>query len=162
LPNSLQQLAWAEIRNGQSSRYGKEEVLMAVFEWSAKYSVGVREIDDQHKKLIALIQQLDGAMRQGQGKRILGDILSGLVKYAGSHFATEERLMKTHGYPEYDQHKEKHGKMTQKVLDIQDEFETNGSNLTLDVMKYLENWVDKHILGTDMKYSSFFREKGLG
>ena len=134
---------------------------MAVFAWSEKYSVGVGEIDDQHKKLIALIERLNAAMRQGQGKQALGGILSELVKYVGTHFAAEERLMKTHGYPEYEPHKEKHDKITKKVLDIQDAFETNGTNVTLDVMKYLENWVDKHILGTDMKYSSFFVEKGL-
>jgi len=134
---------------------------MAVFAWSEKYSVGVGEIDDQHKQLIALIERLNGAMRLGQGKQVLGGILSELVKYVGTHFATEERLMKTYGYPEYEQHRDKHQKMTQRVLDIQDEFETNRTNITLDVMKYLENWVDKHILGTDMRYSSFFSQKGL-
>jgi hemerythrin len=140
---------------------GRRKVIMAVFEWSERYSVKVKEIDDQHKKLIALIERLDGAMRQGQGKQVLGSILSELVKYVGTHFTAEERLMKTNGYPEYEQHKVKHDRMTHRVLEIQDEFETNGTNLTFEVMKYLESWVDKHILGTDMKYSGFFKEKGV-
>lgn len=137
------------------------EFAMEAFEWSEKYRVGVREIDDQHSKLIALVVRLNGAMRLGQGRQALGGILSELVKYAVTHFAAEERLMQTYGYPGYLQHRDKHKRMTQRVLDIQDEFETNGANVTLEVMNYLENWVDKHILGTDMKYSGFFNEKGL-
>ena len=134
---------------------------MAVFAWNENYSVNIKEIDEQHKKLIGFIAKLDDAMRKGQGKSALEGILKELVQYTRTHFAAEERIMKTHGYPEFEEHKRKHDSMTQKVLDVQKQYEDGAINITLEVMKFLENWVDKHIMGTDKEYSSFLNAKGV-
>ena len=134
---------------------------MAVFAWNEKYSVSVREIDEQHKKLIGLVVQLHNAMRQGQGKQALDKILKELVAYTQTHFAAEERIMKTNDYPEYAEHKVKHDKMTQKVLEVQKGYQAGKLNITFEVMEFLENWVDKHILGTDKKYAPFLNGKGV-
>ena len=134
---------------------------MAVFEWSDKYSVHVAEIDRQHKKLIGLVGTLREAMREGKGKQALSTVLRDLIQYTQTHFAAEERILKDNGYPEYAEHKEKHDKMTQKVLDIQKQYQEGKVTISLDVMTFLENWVDKHILGTDMRYSSFLNAKGV-
>lgn len=134
---------------------------MAGFEWSEKYSVHVVEIDRQHRKLIGLVGTLHGAMREGKGKQVLSGVLKELIQYTKTHFSDEERIMKEYGYPEYAEHKVKHDKMTRKVLDIQKEFQEGKITITLDVMTFLEDWVDKHILGTDMKYSAFLNAKGL-
>ena len=134
---------------------------MAVFAWNENYSVNIKEIDEQHKKLIGFIAKLDDAMRKGQGKSALEGILRELVQYTRTHFAAEERIMKTHGYPELEEHKRKHDSMTQKVLDVQKQYEDGAINITLEVMKFLENWVDKHIMGTDKKYSSFLNANGV-
>ena len=134
---------------------------MASLSWNENYSVNIREIDDQHKRLLALVGNLHTAMLQGQGKQTLGKILDGVVAYAASHFATEERLMKTHGYPEFDEHRQIHARMTQKVLDIQKQYHQGQVNITLDTMKFLEDWVTKHIMGTDKKYGPFLNSKGV-
>ncbi len=134
---------------------------MSVFAWNDKYSLNIAEIDAQHRKLIGLVARLNEAMRQGKGKQTLGQVLEELVRYTQTHFAAEERLMKTHGYPEYEEHKTKHTKMTQKVLDIQKEYQAGKVTLTLEVMKFLENWIDRHILGTDKKYAPFLADKGV-
>lgn len=135
--------------------------MASLFAWSEKYGVKIREIDLQHQKLIGMVGKLNEAMSKGKGREALGGILKELVNYTGTHFATEERLMKAHGYPEYQKHKEKHDRMTQKVLDIRKQYEEGKISLTVDVIKYLENWVDRHILGTDMKYAPFLRSKGI-
>lgn len=132
---------------------------MANLTWSDKYSVNIREIDEQHQKLMRMINDLDAAMREGRGKQVLGKILNDLVHYAASHFATEERLMQEHGYPEYEEHKSKHEKMTLKVLDIQREYEAGKATITLDVMKFLQDWLDKHIMGTDRRYGPYLNAK---
>lgn len=134
---------------------------MSVFGWDEKYSVNVREIDDQHKKLVGMIVTLNQAMRVGKGKDALGIILNDLVQYTRTHFATEERIMKTNGYPEYDVHKAKHDKMTDKVLEVQNAYKAGKMNITLEVMQFLENWVDKHIMETDKRYAPFLNEKGV-
>ncbi|MFP5213430.1 MAG: bacteriohemerythrin [Acidobacteriota bacterium] len=134
---------------------------MALLNWSEDYSVNVREIDDQHKKLIGYLNELNDAMRAGNGKEVLGGILKNLVAYTSSHFAAEERLMKSNGYPDYEAHKDKHEKMTRKVLDIQKAYIDGKIALTLEVMTFLHDWVDKHIKGTDKKYAPFLNAKGV-
>lgn len=134
---------------------------MALFVWKDAYSVNIKEIDDQHKKLIDMINELNDAMAQGKAKEMLGAILDKLVAYTASHFAVEERLMQTHGYDDYPAHKEKHEKMTAKVLDLQRQFKSGQAAMTIEVMNFLKNWLDKHIVGTDMKYSAFLNSKGV-
>jgi len=62
-------------------------------------SVNIQSIDEQHKKLVALVNNLNDAMSSGKGQLIMGKILDDLVAYTKTHFATEERLMTTHTYP---------------------------------------------------------------
>lgn len=132
-----------------------------MFVWSEKYSVNVDEIDRQHKKLIGLVNTLDQAMREGKGKSVLSDVLKELVQYTQMHFAAEERIMKTNEYPAYAEHKAKHDKMTMKVLEIQKQYQEGKVAITFEVMKFLEDWVDKHILGTDKKYAPHLNSRGV-
>ncbi len=134
---------------------------MAVFGWNEKYSVKVREIDEQHKKLIGLVGQLNDAMRQGKGKQVLGEVLGNLIQYTRTHFAAEEKLLKANGYPEYEAHKAKHDSMTGKVSQIYRDYQDGKATITLEVMNFLENWVDKHIMGTDMRYGPYLNSKGI-
>ena len=134
---------------------------MGSLSWNESYSVNIKEIDEQHKRLLALVGNLHAAMLEGQGKQALGQVLDGVVGYAASHFASEERLMRTHGYPDYEEHRQIHERMTQKVLDIQKQYHSGKVNITLETMKFLEDWVSKHILGTDKKYSPFLNGKGV-
>ena len=134
---------------------------MSIMTWKDTYSVGVAEIDQQHKKLIDLINQLDDAMSKGQGKTILEKILGDLINYCASHFALEEKLFDQHGYPDADDHKAKHKKMTEKVLSLQKQFQQEKMTITFDVMDFLQKWLDKHILGTDKKYGPYLNSKGV-
>jgi hemerythrin len=134
---------------------------MPIMSWTDTYSTGIAEVDQQQKKLIDLINSLHDAMAKGQAKNVLGKILGELVNYCASHFAMEEKLFDKYGYPEAAEHKEKHQKMTAKVLALQAEFEQGKAMMTLEVMDFLQQWLDKHILGTDKKYWPFLNSKGL-
>ncbi|MFH7320684.1 bacteriohemerythrin [Desulfurivibrio sp. D14AmB] len=134
---------------------------MALFSWKEEYSVNIKEIDDQHKELVAMINELHEAMMQQRAKDVLGKILNKLVAYCAGHFATEERLMQANGYPDYAAHKVKHDKMTAKVLALQSDLKANKLNLTVEVSQFLRDWLDKHILGTDKKYSAHLNAKGV-
>lgn len=91
---------------------------MAFMEWSDKLLTGVREVDEQHKKLVALINELYDAMKQGKGKEVIDKALDELVKYAGYHFSTEETLMTKYGYPELASHKREHENFKAKIKDF--------------------------------------------
>jgi hemerythrin len=134
---------------------------LAGLTWDDRYSVQVRELDEQHQKLITLVQTLNNAMREGRGKQELNKIFADLVAYTASHFASEERLMKMHGYPDYQAHHEIHAKMTNKALSLQKEFQAGKAGISLDTMNFLEDWVTKHIMGTDKKYGPFLNAQGV-
>lgn len=130
-------------------------------QWKDSYSVGVAEIDKQHKKLIDLINNLTQAMSQGKGKEAVNTVLGELVSYCATHFSKEEKLMTETGYPELADHKEKHRKMTQKVLALQADVKAGKKSVTIDVMRFLEQWLDKHVLGTDKQYGPHLNAKGI-
>ena len=134
---------------------------MPLLSWKDEYSVNIREIDDQHKRLVDLINELHEAMVQQKAKEVLGGVLSKLVNYAASHFAAEEKLMEGNGYPEFAEHKSKHVAMTAKVLALQKDWQAGKAALGIEVSQFLRDWLDKHILGTDKKYTPFLNSKGV-
>jgi hemerythrin len=134
---------------------------MAFIDWSNSLSVDIKELDDQHKKLIELINQLNDAMKVGKGKDVIGKVLGSLIVYTKSHFATEERLMQTHSYPSYIIHKKAHDDLTKQALDLQKKFEAGNLAITIEVMGFLKDWLSKHIMNTDKQYSPFLKGKGV-
>ena len=132
-----------------------------MIQWSNALSVGVREIDGQHQRLVKLINDLDEAMRVGKGKEMLGKIVSELAGYAQVHFSTEEKYFDQFGYPEAPEHKQEHRRFIEKVSRFKAEFDAGRLGLTIEIMSFLGDWLKGHILGKDKRYSAFFNEKGL-
>lgn len=134
---------------------------MSLMEWTSDLSVGVREIDDQHKKLIGLINKLHDAMRAGQGKQALEGTLQELAAYTVYHFQTEEKYMEKFSYVRLPSHKAEHAAFVKKVTDFQNEYAAGRLGLTLDLMNFLRDWVSSHIQKTDKQYSATFQAGGL-
>jgi hemerythrin len=134
---------------------------MAFMNWKETYSVNVKEFDEQHKKLVAMINELHAAMKMGKGKEAMAVILQEMVDYAASHFATEEKYMTRLGFPGYAQHRDEHSAFKKKVLDFQQEYNAGSVALSIEVMDFLVDWLVKHIQSIDKQYSQFFNTKGL-
>lgn len=134
---------------------------MALITWNESLSVNVAEIDQQHQKLVSMINELNDAMKQGKGKEVLKKIVSGLISYTATHFKTEERYFDHFGYPDTENHKKEHAAFVQKVMDFNNGFEKGKFGLSLEVMDFLSTWLQTHIKGTDKKYSKFFNDNGL-
>ena len=128
---------------------------MSSFIWTDEYATHIFEIDVQHKTLFRMVSELENAMRTGKGKLTLGKLLKDLVYYTKSHFETEERFMQEHAFPGYEEHAGKHKKMALKVADIHNKFDSGVTHISIDVMKFLQNWLSEHILKTDMKFGEF-------
>lgn len=135
---------------------------MPLLNWKGEYSVNVNEFDDQHRQLIGMINELHEAMAERKASSVLEGILAKLADYTVRHFTAEERLMRIHGYPGYEEHREKHQRMTAKVMALQDDLKRGKVTISLAVMDFLKNWLDRHILGTDKLYGPFFAGKGVG
>ncbi|HOV91014.1 MAG TPA: bacteriohemerythrin [Syntrophorhabdaceae bacterium] len=134
---------------------------MALIEWDNSLNVNIAEIDKQHQKLVSMINELNEAMIKRQGKDIVGKIIEGLVSYAGTHFATEEKYFDMYRYPGALSHKKEHADFVKRVGEFQEGFKNGNLALTIEVMRFLKDWLTKHIMGTDKKYGPFFNEKGL-
>ncbi len=134
---------------------------MALFEWKESYSVGVKEIDSQHKMLVSRLNELFEAMRNREAHEVIADIVKGLADYVGVHFSFEESLMKKYGYPELLTHQKEHQAFAEKVGDFQVKHKAGHLMLSMEVMNFLKDWLKNHIMGTDKKYSAFFKSKGM-
>jgi hemerythrin len=133
---------------------------MAFMDWTDSLDVGVSSINDQHKKLVALVNDLHDAIQKEQGNDALGKTLDGLIDYTKTHFAYEEQLFAQTGYADAATHKQEHDKLCATVLDVQAKFKA-GNALPGDVLSFLKDWLINHIQGTDKKYGPHLSSNGV-
>jgi hemerythrin-like metal-binding protein len=129
--------------------------------WKDEYSVGIDSIDQQHKKLINLINHLQTAIDYSTGEEFERDALDELVDYTKTHFTYEEGLMRDNDYPDFAAHKEQHEKMFEKVREVLKEYEKDQDTAMSNAVEYLKDWLINHINGTDKQYSSYLIGKGV-
>ena len=129
--------------------------------WSERYSVGISRIDEQHQRLIDLINDLHAAMLAKGDESELSKLLEGLAAYAVSHFATEETLMKKFSYPDYDRPKAEHDRLMAQVTQLLEKSRTDSTLLTREVMTFLHRWLIGHIVNVDKRYSAHLNAAGV-
>ena len=134
---------------------------MSLIMWDDSFSVNIMEIDIQHKKLLALVNELHDAMKERKGQDVLSKILKGLIRYTETHFKTEEIYFDRFGYPGATEHINEHAEFNRKINEFKAGLENGKLGLSIDVMHFLSNWLKNHIKITDMKYAGYFNEKGL-
>jgi hemerythrin-like metal-binding protein len=124
-----------------------------IFPWRENYSVGIPEIDTQHKGLIRLISNLQEAMMEGKGKASLSSIVDELIHYTESHFAFEEAMLQERGYAGLAVHQEAHKELTRQVYELQKKLQSGEKVITMDVMRFVKNWLPDHIMARDQAYA---------
>ncbi len=128
--------------------------------WSDELSVGIEEIDGQHKVLIQLINQMHNAIHEQHGSDVVLKILSDLADYTKIHFAVEESLMRILGFPGYEEHKEIHEELFQHVVELQEKVTSGKTAISFELLHFLKAWLSQHIMNEDMQYSGFFLASG--
>lgn len=134
---------------------------MAMIVWQDDYSVDIQEIDEQHKSLVRLINQLYEALASKQHRDQVAKILDELIDYTVIHFAVEETLMRIFHYPEYDEHKLSHDHIAQKVRAFQQDFNSGEANVDMELLLFLKNWLTQHIVQVDKRYSAHLTGHGV-
>ncbi len=132
---------------------------MEMVRWDDSLSVQIEEIDEQHKQLLGLMNDLFDAMKKGEGRSVLEKTLDGLLEYTEYHFSAEEKYMREFDYDEYEQHKNEHDALREEVLHYRNQLTSD--RVTLDLLGFLWNWIQTHVKQTDKRYAPFFQEKGL-
>lgn len=129
--------------------------------WSQELSVGIQELDEQHKILVALINQLyNKAILNKPDRLIISSILNELAQYTIIHFAVEESLFRIFDYPDTAAHQQHHEQLKEELIKIQNKF-NEGTPIDLDLMSFLRQWLKQHIMKDDKQYKAFFLEKGF-
>jgi len=130
-------------------------------EWTQEFSVGVEEIDSQHKELFDRINNLDSAMKQGRAKEEVVRLIEFLNKYVIVHFGAEEKYMTDYDYAGYALHKAKHDWFKKEFSDIRTKLDSEG--ITPDVIMFSNNllitWFSNHVRTIDMMLGSFLKTK---
>ena len=133
---------------------------MPFMEWNASLDLGIAEFDNQHKQLVALLNDLYDAMRGGHGKDVIGRILESLVQYTKTHFVDEEWFLKHNAYPDLAAHKAEHVLLTRQVLDAQKRYMAQGSgSLSVELLDFLKTWLSTHIQKSDLKYRDYLSSR---
>jgi len=127
--------------------------------WSPSFSVGIKIVDDQHKGLIKLVNDMFS--------HVIGDeiaersyfqkVIKEAVKYVKIHFATEEKIMIATKFPGYMQHKKAHDSFVLAIVANIKDYEA-GKKFTLATFtRYLKEWVLTHIAVMDKGYFDYFK-----
>lgn len=135
---------------------------MAYFNWTDDLSVNNSTIDSQHLKLIEMINDFYGNIKNHSNEKLINTLLIGMRKYAQLHFNHEEMYMKQNHYPEYETHKKEHDLFIEKLVELEKKHSQGKILLTFEITSYLKDWVKRHIKVVDKRYSQFFNEKGIG
>lgn len=134
---------------------------MALFEWQDDYSVKVPSIDAQHRTLVQMLNELHDGMTGGAAAEVLSSLLDRLADYTVKHFAYEEELFAQTGFPQAPQHIAEHQALVAKVVALKAKHAAHQVSITMDLMRFLKDWLIRHILGSDKAYSGHLVERGV-
>jgi len=139
----------------------KREKPQDIIRWGPAFEIGIRVIDEQHRRLVEMVNQFYHRLREGASISDLEQLLRDLIEYTSTHFRTEEELFEKSNYPEKDVHRKIHEKLEEKVLAYQKRVEAGETSVAYDLLAFLKDWLTNHICVTDKKYGPYLREKGI-
>lgn len=118
--------------------------------WKEEYSVGNDLLDEQHQRLIEIVNRIEG-------DEPIGDLLTELERYATEHFREEERLIEAAGYPEIDKQKQQHNAFRAWLDRLRQQHQAGGDQAVArqDLHSYLRVWLANHLLVYDMAFKSW-------
>lgn len=126
--------------------------------WQDDFSVGVEVIDEQHKKLLEVINIFLCSLEESNDRFAIGRSLDDMIKYTEYHFYTEQLLLEKH--PDFLSHLNQHWQLVKKAKKIQEEFQQHLERKS-EIFDFLLLWLKEHILGTDKVYFSYLIKNNL-
>jgi hemerythrin len=134
---------------------------MAEIAWDDSLSVNIAEIDKQHQKFISIANELSDSLRKKKGPHFVAKVIDELIAYAEVHFKTEEKYFVEFGYPDAANHKVEHAAFIDSVSAVKSRLDEGEGVLSLEVLRFVSNWLLNHIKSSDKKYSQFLNDHGL-
>jgi hemerythrin-like metal-binding protein len=122
---------------------------MARIEWQEAFATGIKTIDEQHRKLIEMINRLDAAVHSPDLPHVIGQVLTELVEYARVHFADEERTMDKVGFADTARHKALHVAITKQIVKILLQLRDGQAINIYELISFFKGWLINHIMVED-------------
>jgi hemerythrin len=134
---------------------------MALMTWRDQYSVGIETLDNQHKAVLRILNEIHAASLRGKAREVAGPLLSQLVCLAGERFSTEERLMESTRFPGLAGHRAEHQKLTGKLREFVSRHEKGDAAVYAQLLHFLRDWLNKHEQTEDQEYARWVGACGV-
>lgn len=122
--------------------------------WKEEFSVGIHEIDEQHKILAECIATIERAVVGQERRSAVHSALGRLAEFARTHFAVEESLMRIHDYPGLEEHINEHWQFSEALNRLQVQALT--ADVSQEMVAFIRAWLDRHVITSDKLYTSHF------
>jgi methyl-accepting chemotaxis protein len=129
-----------------------------LIKWGPEFILGLDSIDNQHKRLVKLINEVFAEFGSSNNRKTVKRIIDELVEYTVYHFGHEESLFEKINYKETPEHVAQHKKFVEEIGKFKREFDNGNAVLSFDIINFLKKWLLNHILHTDKKYVQSFKE----
>ncbi|GHV44313.1 hemerythrin [Spirochaetia bacterium] len=128
-------------------------------EWDNRYAIGIPLIDDQHKELIQLTNELYKSCLAGDeaARANFGTAVKGTVDYVKYHFSAEEKILENVKYPEIGEHKRQHEVFVKQVLEDVQNFQEGKKFVPNVFVRFLKDWILSHIAVMDTQYAKYIQ-----
>lgn len=137
---------------------------MSLIFWKDEFALGIKEIDEQHKNILALINKLYDLFDSKKFKEQteIDKIIKELADYAIYHFETEEKYFNLFGYEKISEHTEIHNQYRTKIEDWRKRYnESKDEKIFFEISTFLHDWWVWHINNTDRDYVPFLKANGV-
>lgn len=129
--------------------------------WNDKYSVGIKEFDEQHKSIILMLNQLWELIGENDDHKELKELIQQISDYARVHFSTEEHYLEKHKYYGLEDHKKEHRMYEDTIQKFQAKYDSSKEDVRVELIEFLADWWMAHIQGCDMEYTRFLNNHGV-
>jgi len=133
---------------------------MFIVAWNQDLSVGIDHLDNHHRRLIDLLNQLGTAVSAGNPREVTGMVLGELIRYVYYHFGEEERMMEAAGYDDLAAHRQSHRIMAEHVRALEVTYDRDPSAVVAaELHAFLGDWLIHHIRSEDARYAPCLCQK---
>ncbi|MFC1623574.1 bacteriohemerythrin [Patescibacteria group bacterium] len=132
-----------------------------LIKWKEEYNTGFKEIDEQHRHIADVTNDLYEIMQKGEINEKIQDLFNDIISSAKEHFALEEKYFDEFGFEDTENHKRIHGEFLAKVSDLHKDIEGREIEISFELVDYLEDWFLDHLTTEDRKYIELFKSHGL-
>lgn len=134
---------------------------MTLMTWRNQYSVGVETLDNQHKAMLRILNEVHAASLRGKAQEVAGPLLIQLDSLASEHFSTEERLMESTAFPGLAEHRAKHREMAGKIAELASRHEKRDTAVNLQLLYFVRDYQTKHMQNEDQEYARWVAAHGV-